>query len=207
MARYFDIHPDNPQRRSIGQIVDIVRQDGLIAYPTDSCFALGCQLGNAEGINRIRSIRRLDDRHHFTLVCQDFAQLGQFVVINNAVFRAIKSATPGSYTFILPATKEVPRRLLHPKKKTVGVRIPDHTVVRALLTELGEPLLSSTLLLPDQEEPLTQGWDIKELLDHQLDAVVDSGDCGTEPTTVVDFSDGEPEIVRYGAGDPGRFEQ
>jgi tRNA threonylcarbamoyl adenosine modification protein (Sua5/YciO/YrdC/YwlC family) len=206
MAKYFDVHPDNPQRRAIGQVVDIVRADGLIAYPTDSCFALGCQLGNRDGIDRIKSIRHLDDRHHFTLVCQDFAQLGQFVVVNNAVFRAIKASTPGSYTFILPATKEVPRRLLHPKKKTVGVRIPDHAVAQALLAELGEPLLSSTLLLPDQDEPMTQGWEIKERLEYALDAVIDSGDCGTEPTTVIDFSRDEPEIVRRGSGDPSRFE-
>ncbi|MFI5565351.1 L-threonylcarbamoyladenylate synthase [Amycolatopsis japonica] len=206
MARYFDVHPDNPQRRAIGQVVDILREDGLIAYPTDSCFALGCQLGNKQGIDRIRSIRKLDDRHHFTLVCQDFAQLGQFVHVDNAVFRAVKASTPGSYTFILPATKEVPRRLLHAKKKTVGVRIPDHVVTQALLGELGEPLLSSTLLLPDQEEPMTQGWDIKEHLEHVVDAVIDSGDCGVEPTTVIDFSSGEPEIVRRGAGDTSRFE-
>ncbi len=206
MARYFDVHPENPQRRAIGQVVDILRADGLIAYPTDSCFALGCQLGNRDGIDRIRSIRKLDDRHHFTLVCQDFAQLGQFVHIDNAVFRAVKASTPGGYTFILPATKEVPRRLLHPKKKTVGVRIPDHVVTQALLGELGEPLLSSTLLLPDQEEPMTQGWDIKERLEHVVDAVIDSGECGVEPTTVIDFSSGEPEIVRRGAGDTSRFE-
>ncbi|MTD57878.1 L-threonylcarbamoyladenylate synthase [Amycolatopsis pithecellobii] len=206
MAKYFDVHPDNPQRRSIDQVVGIVRDGGLIAYPTDSCFALGCQLGNKDGIDRIRTIRDLDDRHHFTLVCRDFAQLGQFVHVNNVVFRAIKASTPGSYTFILPATKEVPRRLLHPKKKTVGVRIPDHVVAQALLAELGEPMLSSTLLLPDREEPLTHGWEIKEELDHSLDAVIDSGDCGTEPTTVVDFSGEAPEIVRYGAGDPARFE-
>ncbi|MFF5990713.1 L-threonylcarbamoyladenylate synthase [Prauserella flavalba] len=205
MARYFDVHPDNPQPRSIGKVVEILRGDGLIAYPTDSCFALGSQLGNRDGIDRIRSIRQLDDRHHFTLVCQDFAQLGQFVHISNAVFRAIKAATPGSYTFILPATKEVPRRLLHPKKKTVGVRIPEHTVAQALLAELGEPMLSSTLLLPGEEEPLTQGWEIKEQLDHVLDAVIDSGEYGTEPTTVVDFSADEPEIVRVGAGDVARF--
>ena len=164
------------------------------------------QLGNKDGIDRIRTIRHLDDRHHFTLVCQDFAQLGQFVHISNAVFRSIKAATPGSYTFILPATKEVPRRLMHPKKKTVGVRIPDHVVTQALLEELGEPLLSSTLLMPDEEEPMTQGWEIKELLDHQIDAVIDSGDCGTEPTTVIDFSEDVPEIVRIGAGDPKPFE-
>jgi tRNA threonylcarbamoyl adenosine modification protein (Sua5/YciO/YrdC/YwlC family) len=206
MARYFDVHPVDPQRRAIGQVVEIIRSGGLIAYPTDSCFALGCQLGDSKGIERIREIRDLDDRHHFTLVCRDFAQLGQFVQVSNRVFRAVKAATPGSYTFILPATKDVPRRLMHPRKKTVGVRIPQHPVVQALLAELGEPLLSSTLLLPDEPDPLTEGWEIKERLDHALDAVVDSGECGTTPTTVVDLSEGEPEIVRVGAGDPSRFE-
>ncbi|GAB3972157.1 L-threonylcarbamoyladenylate synthase [Actinoallomurus acanthiterrae] len=206
MARYFDVHPDNPQPRVLRQVVDILRADGLIVYPTDSCFALGCRLGNKEGIDRIREIRRLDSGHHFTLVCKDFAQLGQFVQVSNALFRSIKAATPGSYTFILPATREVPRRLLHPKKKTVGVRIPDHAVTQALLAELGEPLLSSTLLLPDEAEPMTQGWDIKERLDHAVDAVIDSGECGAVPTTVIDFSQDEPEIVRRGAGDPAFFE-
>ena len=206
MARYFDVHPVDPQRRAIGQVVELVREGGLIAYPTDSCFALGCQLGNREGLDRIREIRDLDDGHHFTLVCRDFAQLGQFVQVSNAMFRLVKASTPGRYTFILPATKEVPRRLLHPKKKTVGVRIPEHAVAQALLGELGEPMLSSTLLLPDQDEPLTHGWEIKERLDHAVDAVIDSGDCGTEPTTVIDLSGDEPEIVRRGAGDPSRFE-
>ena len=206
MARYFDIHPANPQRRSISQVADVVRQGGVIAYPTDSCYALGCQLGNKDGIERIRAIRQLDDRHHLTLVCQDFAQLGQFVQVPNRVFRAIKAATPGSYTFILPATKEVPRRLQHPGKKTIGVRIPDHLVTQALLAELGEPLVSSTLLLPGQDDPMTQGWEINEQLGDALDAVIDSGDCGTEPTTVIDFSQDEPEIVRRGAGDPSEFE-
>ncbi|MFJ9565808.1 L-threonylcarbamoyladenylate synthase [Streptomyces fuscichromogenes] len=206
MAKYFDVHPDNPQPRSISQIADSVRSGSLIAYPTDSCYALGCQLGSRDGIDRIRGIRHLDDRHHFTLMCRDFAQLGQFVRVDNDVFRAVKASTPGSYTFILPATREVPRKLLHPKKKTVGVRIPDHVVTQALLAELGEPLLSSTLLLPDEAEPLTQGWEIKDRLDHQVDAVVDSGECGTEPTTVIDFSGGEAEIVRRGAGDTSRFE-
>ncbi|MGW1560449.1 L-threonylcarbamoyladenylate synthase [Streptomyces sp. NPDC002144] len=206
MAKYFDVHPDNPQPRTIAQIADSIRSDALIAYPTDSCYALGCRLGSRDGIDRIRTIRHLNDRHHFTLVCQDFAQLGQFVRVDKDVFRAIKASTPGSYTFILPATREVPRMLQHPKKKTVGVRIPDHVVTHALLAELGEPLLSSTLLLPDEEEPMTQGWEIKDRLDHVLDAVVDSGDCGTEPTTVIDFSDGEAQIVRRGAGDVSRFE-
>ena len=206
MARYFDVHPVDPQRRAITQVVDVVRSGGLIAYPTDSCFALGCQLGDRAGLDRIRRIRRLDDKHHFTLVCRDFAQLGQFVHIGNAVFRAVKAVTPGRYTFILPASKDVPRRMLHPRKKTVGVRIPEHPVVRALLTELGEPLLSSTLLLPDQEEPMTVGREIKELLDASIDAVIDSGDCGTVPTTVIDFSGDEPEVVRRGAGDVTPFE-
>lgn len=206
MARYLDVHPVNPQPRTVGQVVDLLRSDGLIAYPTDSCFALGCQLGNRDGLDRIRTIRHLDDSHHFTLVCADFAQLGQFVHLDNAVFRAVKAATPGQYTFILPATKEVPRRMLHPKKRTVGVRIPQHATALALVQALGEPLVSSTLLLPGQESPMTQGWEIKETLDHVLDAVVDSGDCGEVPTTVVDFSDGTAVITRVGAGDPERFE-
>ncbi|MFD8808367.1 L-threonylcarbamoyladenylate synthase [Streptomyces sp. NPDC059597] len=206
MAKYYDVHPENPQPRAVAQIADAVRSGALIAYPTDSCYALGCQLGSKDGMERIRSIRHLDDRHHFTLMCRDFAQLGQFVQIDNDVFRAIKAATPGSYTFILPATREVPRKLLHPKKRTVGVRIPDHVVTQALLAELGEPLVSSTLLLPDEAEPPTQGWEIKDRLDHVVDVVVDSGECGTEPTTVVDFSGGEPEIVRRGAGDVSLFE-
>ena len=206
MARYVDVPPVDPQPRVVAEMVALLRDDGLIAYPTDSCYALGIQLGNRDGLERIKKLRRLDDKHHFTLVCHDFAQLGQLVQLNNAAFRSIKAATPGAYTFILPATGEVPRRLMHPKKRTVGVRIPDHPVVRSLLEALGEPLLSSTLLLPDHEEPMTDGWAIKEELDHWLDAVIDSGECGSEPTTVVDFSDGVPEITRRGAGDPSRFE-
>jgi tRNA threonylcarbamoyl adenosine modification protein (Sua5/YciO/YrdC/YwlC family) len=206
MARFFDVHPVDPQPRAISQAVQILRDGGLIAYPTDSCYALGAVMGNREALDRIRQIRRLDDRHHFTLVCREFAQLGQLVDMPNDVFRAIKSVTPGPYTFILPATREVPKRMLHPKKKTVGVRIPDHAVVRALLAELGEPLLSSTLLLPDEDEPLTDGWEIKERLDNVVDAVIDDGETGSEPTTVVDFSSGAAEIARRGAGDPSRFE-
>lgn len=206
MARYLDVHPVNPQPRTISQVVELLRADGLIAYPTDSCFALGCQLGNRDGLDRIRSIRQLDSSHHFTLVCADFAQLGQFVHLDNAVFRAVKAATPGQYTFILPATREVPRRMLHPKKRTVGVRIPEHATALAIVRALGEPLVSSTLLLPGEDAPMTQGWEIKDTLDHVLDAVVDSGDCGEEPTTVVDFSDGTAVITRVGAGDPERFE-
>ena len=205
MARYFDVHPQDPQPRSIAQVVAMLLDDALIAYPTDSGYALGCQLGNRDGRDRILRIRQLDDRHHFTLMCKDFAQLGQFVHIDNAAFRAIKAATPGPYTFILPATGEVPKRLMHPKKRTVGVRIPDHTLVCALLEELGEPILTSTLILPGEEEPRTLGWEIKEDLDHQVDVVVEAGETSAEPTTVVDWSEGYPEVVRVGAGDPDRF--
>ena len=193
------MHPRDPQPRAIRQVAALVRDGGLIVYPTDSGFALGCRVGNREGVDRIRTLRRLDENHHFTLVCRDFAQLGQYAEVSNPVFRAVRAATPGPITFILPATKEVPRRLMHPRKRTVGVRIPDHVVVRALLDELGEPLLSSSLLLPGREEPPSQGWEVKDLLDHQVDAVLDSGDQGTEPTTVVDLSGPEPEIVRHGA--------
>jgi tRNA threonylcarbamoyl adenosine modification protein (Sua5/YciO/YrdC/YwlC family) len=206
VATYFQVHPDNPQPRSIRQVADLVRDGGLIAYPTDSCFALGCQLGNRAALDRIRRIRHLDERHHFTLVCSDFAQCGQFAQFSNSVFRLARACTPGSYTFIVPATREVPRRLSHPKKRTIGVRIPRHTVALALLAELGEPLVSSTLLLPGHEEPLTAGSEIRHLLDHDLDAVLDGGDCGTLPTTVVDLSQPEPEILRLGAGDPAPFQ-
>lgn len=206
MARFLDVHPVDPQPRTITQAVALLRDDGLLAYPTDSGYALGIQLGNRDGLDRIKRLRELDDRHHFTLVCRDFAQLGQLVKLDNAAFRAVKSATPGPYTFILPATSEVPKRLMHPKKRTVGVRIPEHPVVQALLEELGEPLLSSTLLLPGETEPMTDGWTVKEELDHWLDAVLDSGECGQEPTTVVDFSEGYPAVTRVGAGDPARFE-
>jgi tRNA threonylcarbamoyl adenosine modification protein (Sua5/YciO/YrdC/YwlC family) len=206
MARYLDVHPDNPQPRAIATAVALVRRDGLIAYPTDSCFALGCRLGNRSGLERIQTIRQLDDSHHFTLVCGNFSQLGRFVRLDNRVFRAIKSATPGQYTFIVPATREVPRRMLQPRKRTVGVRIPHHRVTTALLAELGEPMVSSTLLMPGEEAPLTRGWQIKNRLDDLVDAVIDSGECGDVPTTVVDFSDGEPVILRHGAGDPARFD-
>ncbi len=184
----------------------MLQQDALIAYPTDSGYALGCRLGNAGGLQRIRDIRHLDDSHHFTVVCHDFAQLSQFVVVSNRVFRLIKAHTPGSYTFILPATREVPRRFMNPKKRTVGARIPPTPVAQALVTTLGEPLLSSTLLLPGEDLPMSDGWEVKERLDHVVDAVID-GECGTEPTTVVDLSGTEPVIQRVGAGDPAPFEQ
>jgi tRNA threonylcarbamoyl adenosine modification protein (Sua5/YciO/YrdC/YwlC family) len=205
VARYFDIHPVDPQPRLVDQVVSLLRDDGLIAYPTDSGYALGIQLGNRAGLDRMRAIRHLDDKHHFTLVCRDFAQLGSLVHIDNAIFRTVKAATPGPYTFILPATSEVPRRLMAPKKRSVGVRIPEHVFVQALLEELGEPLISTTLLLPGDVEPMTEGWQIKDELDQVLDAVIE-GEAGSLPTTVVDFTSGLPEISRYGAGDPTRFE-
>jgi len=206
VARFVDIHPDNPQPRLVDQVVAALRADELIAYPTDSGYALGCQLGNRDGRDRILRIRGLDEKHHFTLMCRDFSQLGQFVHVENSSFRAIKAATPGPYTFILPATGEVPRRLMHPKKKTVGVRIPDHVFVQTLLAQLGEPLLTSTLILPGEDEARTMGWEIKEDLDHEVDLVIEAGDTPAEPTTVIDWSSGEPEVLRRGAGDPGRFE-
>ncbi len=207
MVRYIDIHPVDPQQRAVDQTVALLREGGLIAYPTDSGYALGAQIGNASALDRIRSIRELDDKHHFTLVCRDFSQLGHFVHVDNAVFRAVKAATPGPYTFILPATPEVPKRLLQAKKKTVGVRIPDHKVALALVEALGEPLLSTTLILPGETEPMTQSWQIAEELDGRIDAVIDSGDeVIGEPTTVVDLSEGYAEVRRVGAGDPTPFE-
>lgn len=205
MARYLDIHPVDPQPRLIAQATAILRDGGLIAYPTDSCYALGCLLDAPDGLERIRRLRQVGKDHHFTLVCADFSQLSQFVVVSNPVFRVVKSATPGPYTFILPATREVPRRMAHPKKHTVGVRIPDHRVTRALLEEVGEPLVSSTLLLPDLEDPPTEGWIVNDLLGTQVDAVIDAGDVGTEPTTVVDLTGGDVVIAREGAGDASRF--
>jgi tRNA threonylcarbamoyl adenosine modification protein (Sua5/YciO/YrdC/YwlC family) len=201
MARYLDIHPVDPQPRLIDQTVRVLREGGLVAYPTDSCYALGTTLGSAEGLERIRRIRQVDAHHHFTLVCADFAQLAQFVIVSNPTFRLVKNTTPGPYTFILRATKEVPRRMAHPNKKTVGVRIPDHKVAHALVEALGEPIVSSTLLLPGDETAPGEGWQVQQRLDDQLDVIIDSGDVGTEPTSVIDMSGDEPVIAREGAGD------
>ena len=206
MARYIDVHPENPQPRVIEQLVALLKDDALIALPTDSGYALVSRLDNHSGKDRILNIRDLDDKHHFTLLCKDFSQLGQFVKVDNHVFRAIKGVTPGPYTFVLEATREVPRRLMHPKKKTVGVRIPEHAIVHALVDAMGEPLMASTLILPGEQEPRSMGWDIKEELDHLVEAVVEAGECPATPTTVVDYSDGTPVVVRRGAGDPDRFE-
>ena len=206
MARFIDVHPDNPQQRLLDQVVAALRDDdALIAYPTDSGYALGCRIGNRDGRDRILRIRGLGDRHHLTLMCRDFSQLGQLVHVDKAAFRAVKAATPGPYTFILPATPEVPRRLLHPRKRTVGVRIPDHVFDQALLETLGEPLVTSSLILPGETEPRTMGWEIKEELDNDVDIVIEAGETPAEPTTVIDWSEGAPEVVRIGAGDPARF--
>lgn len=206
MARYLDLHPDNPQPRLVAQLVAMLTDGALIAYPTDSGYALGARMDAATATNRIREIRHLGERHHFTLMCADMAQLGQYAMVDNRAFRAIKAVTPGPYTFILPASREVPRRLAHPRKRTVGVRIPPDPLVRALLGEFGEPLLSSTLLLPGEEMLMTDGWEVKERLDHLVDAVVDTGRCGDQPTTVVDWSQTEPVVTRVGGGDPQRFQ-
>lgn len=206
MARYEDVHPVDPQPRIVTRTVERIRQGALVAYPTSSGYALGCTVENLEGRDRMVRIRHLRDDHHFTLLCRDFAQLGQVVDVSNAVFRAVKAATPGPYTFILPATPEVPRRLAHPKKRTVGVRITDDPLAQALLAELGAPLLTTTLIMPGEEAPMTEGWLVKDDLDHLVDIVLDTGECGVEPTTVIDLSTGTAEILRYGAGDTSRFE-
>lgn len=207
MVRYIDVHPVDPQARALDQVVEVLESGGLIAYPTDSGYALGAKLGNADAIERIKTIRQLDDKHHFTLVCRDFSQLGQVVHVDNVVFRAVKAATPGAYTFILPATKEVPKRLLQAKKKTVGVRIPDHKIALALVETLGEPLLSTTLILPGETETMTEAWQIADALDGRIDAVIESGEeLIAEPTTVVDLTETPAVVRRVGAGDPTPFE-
>ena len=202
MAQYFVIHPQNPQQRLINQAVGILRNGGVIAYPTDSSYALGCMLGNKEAQARIRQIREVDEQHHFTLVCRNLAELATYAQVDNSQFRLLKANTPGQYTFILKATRELPRRLQHPKRSTIGLRVPDHAVTQAILDELNEPLLSMTLLLPGDEEPLNEAWEIRDRLEHQVDLVIDAGACMAEPTTVVDLSGESPAVLRLGAGDP-----
>ncbi len=202
MAQYFVIHPTHPQRRLIEQAVHIVREGGLIVYPTDSCYAFGCQIGNKEAMERIRTVRKLDDSHHFTLVCRDLSELGHYARVDNSAYRLLKTATPGSYTFLLQASREVPRRLQNPRRKTIGLRIPGHPVAQALLAELGEPLLSSTLVLPDDPIPLNDAQEIRGRLEHEVDLVLDAGSCGIEMTTVIDLTGDEPQLVRAGKGDP-----
>lgn len=206
MAQFFQIHPENPQARLIKQAADIIRRGGLVVYPTDSAYALGCHLGDKMAIDRIRSIRQLDKDHNFTLLCRDLSELATYAKVDNQVFRAIKNHTPGPYTFILPATSDVPRRLMHPKRKTIGMRVPDNPIALALLEELGEPLMSSTLILPNESEPMTDPYDIREMLEHQLELIVDGGYCGMEPTTVIDFTGDEPQLRRQGLGDASEFD-
>ena len=200
MSQYFELHPQNPQPRLLRQAVQILQQGGLIAYPTDSCYALGCHIGDAAALERIRRLRAADRHHHFTLVCADLAEIARFARVETWQFRILKSATPGPFTFLLPATRETPRRLQHPQRRTIGVRIPDHVVPRALLAILGEPIMSSTLLLPGEEIPLNDGREIRTRLEHQIDAVLDSGRCGLQPTTVIDLSVAPPVVLRQGLG-------
>ena len=205
MAQFFSIHPDNPQPRLMRRAADIVREGGVIVYPTDSCYALGCHVGDKPAMERMRAIRQVDERHHFTLVCRDLAELGLHAKVDNWQFRLLKSTTPGSYTFILRAARGVPKRLLHPRRKTIGLRVPEHRVVRALLVELGEPLLSSTLLLPGDEAPLNDAQEIRARLEHAVDLVLDCGSCGVIPTTVVDLTGDSPVILRRGKGSLAPF--
>ena len=200
MAQLFTIHPENPQPRLIRLAAECVRSGGVIAYPTDSCYALGCHIGDKSAMERIRKIRQVDERHHLTLVCRDLAEIAQYARVDNSQFRMLKATTPGSYTFILHATREVPKRLLHPSRRTIGLRVPDHKVARALLEELREPLLSSTLLLPGEDVPLNDAQEIRERLEHAVDAVIDAGSCGIVPTTVVDLTGDAPVIARAGRG-------
>lgn len=206
MAQLFRIHPQNPQPRLIRQAAEIVRRGGVIAYPTDSCYALGCHIGDKGAMERIRAIRGVDAKHHLTLVCRNLAELGQYAKVDNSQFRLLKSTTPGSYTFILQATREVPKRLLHPSRRTIGLRVPDHSVAQALLAELGEPLLSSTLHLPQDDVPLNDAEEIRRRLERGIDAVIDAGSCGIVPTTVVDLTADAPRVVRVGKGASTPFE-
>ena len=205
MAQYFTVHPRDPQPRLMRQAASILRGGGVIAYPTDSSYALGCQLGDLDAVRRLRAIRKVDEQHHFTLVCRDLAQIGHYARLDTWQFRLVKQGTPGPFTFILPATREVPRRLQHPKRSTIGVRVPDHPVPLALVEEMGEPILSSTLILPGESEPLNDAEAIREALAQSLDLVIDAGACHLEPTTVIDLATETPRIVRLGRGDPARL--
>jgi tRNA threonylcarbamoyl adenosine modification protein (Sua5/YciO/YrdC/YwlC family) len=200
VAQFFSIHPTHPQPRLIRQAAEIVRSGGLIAYPTDSCYALGCHIGDKDAMDRLRNVRGMDDRRHLTLMCRDLSEIATYAMVDNVQYRLLKAATPGSYTFILRATREVPRRLMHPRRKTIGVRVPQHPVAHALLAELGEPMLSATLQLPGDEAPMSEGDDIRLRLEHQLDLVLDAGHCGIMPSTVVDLTTDAPVVLRIGGG-------
>jgi tRNA threonylcarbamoyl adenosine modification protein (Sua5/YciO/YrdC/YwlC family) len=199
-ARYLSLHPDDPQPRFLAQAAEILRSGGIVALPTDSCYSLACRVGEKDAMERIRRIRGLDDKHHLTLMCRDLSEIAQFARVDNAQYRLLKAATPGSYVFILEGTRELPRRVLHPKRKTIGLRVPDHKGALALLEEIGEPLLTSTLLLPGDESPLTEGWEIQDRLDDLIELILDGGYCGTLPTTVIDLTEMPPTVVREGRG-------
>lgn len=204
MAQFFSIHPENPQARLIREAAKVVQNGGVIVYPTDSCYALGCTLGNKDAMMRILAIRQIDLKHHLTLMCHNLSELGTYAKVGNSQFRLLKAATPGSFTFILQASKEVPKRTLHPKRNTIGLRVPDNVIALALLEELGEPMLSCTLMLPEEAEPLTDPYDIRDRIQNQVDLIIDGGWCGFEPSTVIDMTDGI-ELVRQGKGDAGLF--
>lgn len=206
MSQFFEIHSQNPQPRLIHQAVEIVRKGGVIAYPTDSCFALGCMLGEKTALDRIRRLRKVDDKHNFTLVCRDLSEIAVYAKVPNSTYRLLKASTPGPYTFILKATSEVPRRMMHPKRRTIGLRVPESAIALALLEELGSPLMSTTLYLPGDDLPLSDAWEIRERLEHEVDLVIDGGPCGIEPTTVVNLTADVPVIERQGQGDVGLFE-
>lgn len=201
MSQFFQIHPDDPQPRLIRQAVEVLREGGVIAYPTDSAYALGCRLEDKKAADRIRAIRRVDADHHFTLMCRDLSEIGTYAQVDNTAYRLLKAFTPGPYTFILRATREVPRRLVHPKRKSVGLRVPGNPIAQALLAELDEPLMSVTLILPGEDMPMVDPREIRETLEHQVDAIIDGGFCGLEPTTVVDLREGTPQVLREGRGD------
>ena len=207
MSQFYQIHPENPQARLIRNSVDIIRDGGVVVYPTDSAYAIGCRIGDKSAVDRIRRIRQLDANHNFTLVCRDLSEIATYARVDNTVYRLLRHCTPGPYTFILKATSEVPRRLMHPKRKTVGLRVPDNPIAAALLEDLGEPLMSVTLIMPGDEYPLIDPYDIRETLERQVDLVIDGGYCGMEATTVVDLADETPIILRVGKGDPAPFEQ
>lgn len=206
MAQLFEIHPKNPQVRLIRRAVEIIRNGGVIVYPTDSCYALGCHLGDKEAMERIRRIRMADQSHHFTLVCRDLSEIARYARVDNRQYRLLRKFTPGPYTFLLRATRDTPKRLQNPKRRTIGIRVPDHPVPQLLLQELDEPIMSSTLLLPGEDLPLTEAHEIRERLEHAVDVVLDGGNCGLEPTTVIDLAADSPAIVRKGRGDPRPFE-
>ena len=205
MSQYFQVHPDNPQPRLIRQAVEIIRADGVIAYPTDSSYALGCAIGNKSAMQRIRRIRKVDADHNFTLVCKDLSEVSAYAAVNNDTYRLLKRFTPGAYTFILNATREVPRRLQHPRRRSIGLRVPDYPLAAALLAELGEPLMSATLIMPGEQLPLNDAHAIRERLEHTVDLVIDGGPCDAQPTSVIDLTDGRPHIRREGKGDVAAF--